>query len=425
MKKLFLLIILFLGTVAVFAQDSSLVRQQAVKVFIDCQGFCDLQYIKDHVKFVNYVRDAYEAEVYILIVSEEAGNNGERYTLIFEGQKRFKDQNDTLRFFTKADETDDEIRSKLVKYLKIGLTRYVAHSPLAEYLTVKENLPQKQEKKEVSTNWNNWIFKVSANGYGSGQSSIKSYYVSTSFKASRVTNEWIMDFSLRGSKNFSSYQISEDYTYHSVKTNASFNSLIVKSLTDHWSVGAETYAVHSTYSNLDFGFEFKPGVEYNLFPYSESTIHQMRILYVIGPEYYIYIDTTIFNKTRELLWKHKLSLAYEVVKKWGSIDMTLNGSTYLHDFTKNHLSFSTSVNIRVFKGMSVYMSGSVGLVHDQLYLPKGGASLEEILTRQHALATQYRYFFSAGISYTFGDIFNNVVNPRFGNSGGGGFVIYF
>ncbi len=427
MKKAFVLILLVVsGLLTVFSQDTALVRQKAVKVFIDCQGYCDMQYIKDHVLFVNYVRDAYESDVYVLIVSESAGNNGERYTLIFEGQNRFKGQNDTLRFFTKADETNDEIRHKIVKYIKIGLLPYVAHSPLLDYLTVDANLPQKGGQKEVSTQWNNWIFKLSASGYGSGESSYKRTNLSTSFKGSRVTNDWIIDFGLSGSWNFSTYQISENYTYHSKTVSASFNSLIVRSISDHWSVGAQTSAEHSTYRNIALGVDFKPGIEYNLFPYSESTVHQLRVLYVVGPEYYFYIDTTIFEKTQELLFRQKLSIAYEVVKKWGSIDLSVNGRTYLHDFTKNSLTFSASVDVRVFKGMSVFMTGSFGLVHDQLYLPKGGASLEEILTRQQALATQYNYFVMAGISYTFGDIFNNVVNPRFGYSGGGGgMVIYY
>jgi hypothetical protein len=34
------------------------------------------------------------------------------------------------------------------------------------------------------------------------------------------------------------------------------------------------------------------------------------------------------------------------------------------------------------------------------------------------VATSYRYFVSGGISYRFGSIFNNVVNPRFTGSEG-------
>jgi hypothetical protein len=43
---------------------------------------------------------------------------------------------------------------------------------------------------------------------------------------------------------------------------------------------------------------------------------------------------------------------------------------------------------------------------------------EEILVRQLELATGYQYEFSVGISYSFGSIYNNVVNPRFRNVGG-------
>ena len=39
---------------------------------------------------------------------------------------------------------------------------------------------------------------------------------------------------------------------------------------------------------------------------------------------------------------------------------------------------------------------------------------EEILLRQRELATSFQYFVSLGVSYTFGSIFSNVVNPRFG-----------
>jgi len=39
------------------------------------------------------------------------------------------------------------------------------------------------------------------------------------------------------------------------------------------------------------------------------------------------------------------------------------------------------------------------------------------------MATGYRYFATVGISYSFGSIFNNVVDPRIGSSGDGGTTI--
>ena len=59
---------------------------------------------------------------------------------------------------------------------------------------------------------------------------------------------------------------------------------------------------------------------------------------------------------------------------------------------------------------------------DQFYLRRAGATPEEILVRQRQLATGYRYYTQFSVSYSFGSIFNNIVNPRFG---GGGDVFFF
>ena len=48
-------------------------------------------------------------------------------------------------------------------------------------------------------------------------------------------------------------------------------------------------------------------------------------------------------------------------------------------------------------------------------LPKSDASDEDVLLRQRELSTQYDYFTSIGLRYTFGSIYSNVVNPRFGS----------
>jgi hypothetical protein len=53
------------------------------------------------------------------------------------------------------------------------------------------------------------------------------------------------------------------------------------------------------------------------------------------------------------------------------------------------------------------------MIHNQLSLPAAGASTEDILLRQKELETQYSYFTNITLSYTFGSIYNNVVNPRF------------
>jgi hypothetical protein len=84
-----------------------------------------------------------------------------------------------------------------------------------------------------------------------------------------------------------------------------------------------------------------------------------------------------------------------------------------HDFSKNRLTTQADVSVRLTKNLSVYCEVQSQVIHDQLYLPKGDASLEDILLRRRKLATTYEIAGQFGFRFTFGSIFNNVVNERF------------
>jgi hypothetical protein len=73
---------------------------------------------------------------------------------------------------------------------------------------------------------------------------------------------------------------------------------------------------------------------------------------------------------------------------------------------------SADLEIRVTRGLSVNFDGEYESIHNQIYLSQGEATDEEIIARQQQLATGYRYFMFVGITYRFGSINNNVVNPR-------------
>jgi hypothetical protein len=103
---------------------------------------------------------------------------------------------------------------------------------------------------------------------------------------------------------------------------------------------------------------------------------------------------------------------------WGSVSISLEGRALLDDMAKNRLHFNPEFDVRLFRGLSLNLFGYVSLLRDQLYLAKGGATDEEVLLRRRQLATSYQYFLGAGLSYTFGSIYNNVVNPRFGSAAG-------
>ena len=55
--------------------DIEALKKTAVKVYLDC-GSCDIEYIKNEITFVNYVRDRNEAHVHILITTLATGSGG-------------------------------------------------------------------------------------------------------------------------------------------------------------------------------------------------------------------------------------------------------------------------------------------------------------------------------------------------------------
>ena len=97
------------------------------------------------------------------------------------------------------------------------------------------------------------------------------------------------------------------------------------------------------------------------------------------------------------------------------MNLEFGGSQYLHDPKKYGLTASGSFSIRLFRGFSLDLFGSYDSVHNQLNIPKGGASEEDVLLRRKALETSYYAYGSVGFSYRFGSIFNNAVNPRLGS----------
>jgi len=419
MKTFILQLILALSLTSLFSQENVIrkdtLRKDALNVFMETTD-----YIRKEIPYVNYVRDIKEAGVYIISTYQRTGSGGGEYTYFLVGQNQFEGMRDTLSYVTTPDETTESKREKQVNTLKMGLMRYVAKTPLAKYMRISFSEPLSETVS--NDKWDSWVFRASVSGYLQGQKTYNSSYLSGNISGSRVTENWKINLSASYYTNNSNF-ITDEETINSVSNSKYFNGLIVKSISDHWSVGGSTRLSSSSYSNEKILYNLMPGIEYDLFPYSESTRRQLRLLYSAGFNLVQYTDSTIYDRIRENLWLHSLSAAYEVVQKWGTIDFTLSYSNYLHDWSKNNLSFNGYLSLRIAKGLNVNFGGGASLIHDQLNLVKQDLTTDEILLQRKELATQYQFFTSFGFTYTFGSIYNNVVNPRFGNSGGGGMMI--
>jgi len=415
------------------AQDTTRTAQDsAVRVFLDCPDtFCDFDYYRTEITFVNWVRDRTFAQVHVLVTTQQTGG-GQEYTLAFIGLERFAGTADTLRWTSQRTDTQDDIRRGIAGVLRLGLVRFAAKTPLARRLEVSYSAPP-VTSGQIHDPWNYWVFSASISGFMNGEKSFKSQNWFGSLSADRVTEKWKMNFSVGQNYNQSDFhvpvydstgaQIGEEHI-RAITRGDDESALLVRSLSTHWSVGIRGLASSSTYFNQERVLRVAPGLEYDVVPYSQSTRRLLTFRYEIGPTLYRYRDTTIYNRIKETLFLQSLNVSLRINQPWGSAGIAMEASNYLYDFNKHHVTFFGNGQFRIYKGLSLGMFASVGLIHDQLSIPKGGATQQEVLLRRQQLATSYQYFGNLQLSYTFGSKFANVVNPRFGGGGGGGFVVF-
>jgi hypothetical protein len=266
----------------------------------------------------------------------------------------------------------------------------------------------------VEDKWNFWVFNVSLNSDLSGEEQRKSTELSANFSANRITLASKLRMGLDIDYEKDRYDVDGE-TITSISESRDFDALYVKSISEHWSIGGWVSLSSSTYRNIDFSYTIHPAIEYNFFPYSQSTRRQLRALYKIGFGSYRYREETLYGKTSENLWNESLSVTLELNEPWGTAEFSMEGSHYFHDLNKKRLVISGELSLRIYKGLSLDLEGRYSAVHNQLSLPLGEATLEEILLRRRELASAYRSSIEIGLSYRFGSVFSNVVNPRFGD----------
>lgn len=384
-------------------------RESAPKVFIDCDH-CDRNYFREHITYVNYVWDRKDADIHILITEQHTGSGGHEYTFAFIGLKECAGLDHTLVHASGPNDTSDDIRRAQLEVLERGLFPYLVETPIAEHIYL--DFKQRLEPTAVVDPWKFWVFSISADGRISGESSQSSRSLDVNVSANKVTPDIKIRMRLSADFDKRVYDY-EDERITSTSEEKDFSAMVVKSINEHWSIGGWVEAESSTYSNLDYQITVAPAVEYNYFPYTESTRRQLCVLYRIGWNSTNYMEETIFDKISETLYSQSLTVTFEVKEPWGNVSTSLEGSHYFHDFSKNRLEFRMNIDVRIFKGLSLDINGRYERIHDQLALYKGEATLDEILLRRKELATNYEYSISVGLRYTFGSVYSNVVNPRF------------
>ena len=402
-------------------------QAERLQVYLDCPAFlCDFDFLRTEITFVNYVRERTAADVHVLVTTQNTGGGGTEYMITLVGQRRFAGSQDTLQYNASRENSQDATRRGFARVLKLGLVRYAMQTGDAALLGVTFAAPATGAPPVAATRdrWNYWVYSASANGNTNRERQQQFSSLRGSLSADRVTEEWKINFSGNESYNESKFRLDNATELTSIRRSFGLNALIVKSLSAHWSAGLRSGASSSTFVNQRRAYRFTPSVEWDLFPYKESTRRQLRVEYGAGIRSFEYQDTTIFNKLKETLPFHALSASYSQKQTWGSISAGASASNYLNDPGKRNNSIFLSTDLRLFKGLSLNFFTNYSNIADQIYLKKAPSSTGDVLLQQQQQATSYSFGFFGGLRYSFGSLLNNVVNPRFGGSGGETFFFF-
>ncbi len=410
-----------------FKCSSQTITDSKIKLFVDCSNsYCDINYVKTKIRYVDYVLDNQASDVHLLITQQNNGGGGSQYQLIFYGQNRFH-QTDTLHFDTKRNNTEFENRDLLVRYIQLGLVPFISKTKFIDRIniTVKEEGTTDSAAKEQSTKdpWNYWVYRVGVNGNINADANYKGSNYNANISASRVTDKSKISFSLEAGRRRNSFEFSDASGTSKIivkNENYDFSHQLVKSISGHWSVGYDLGLSKSTFSNYKARAFIRPAIEYNIFPYKDVNNKFFTLRYGVDVTSNRYFDTTLYFKTQETLPGQQLDISLTYNQKWGTVNLSSSYHAYLNKMKYYNVGVGGGVNVRISGGLSfnVFLFGNI--LRDQIYLLKGQTSAQDILTRQRQLATNFSFFSFFGISYRFGSKLNNFINPRF-NSGNGNF----
>ena len=385
---------------------------EVLKIFIDCED-CDFFYIRNSIKFVNFVRDPHLADVHVLITHQKTASDGRKFTIRFIGKQRFRNMEQSLYFVSPQSATDDQTRQVQTKMIKLGLMPFVSQTSIVNLIDIEYDEQEADSVRKLDTDpWMYWIFHIDAEGKIEAEESQNEFNIVNGMSAERITEIWKIKSEFK--YEFLQENFKDDgEKIKSQRTEWEADAEIIKSLNSYWSVGLFGSGNSSTHKNIKLSWGVASGIEYNFFPWEQSDRRIFSISYSPGIRTFNYNEETLYGKLEEKLFYGRMRLELRMTQPWGEVDVSLENFHYYYDFSKNNFKLETELSLRITEGLSFKLDLEAESIHDQLYLPKGDATLQEILLEQQQLATTYDLSILFGLRYSFGSIYNNIVNRRF------------
>jgi hypothetical protein len=395
------------------------------RVFLDCQSGrnCDFDHFRTELIFVSWVRDRVDADVHLIFSTQGAGGGGIEYTMGFIGLGDMRGLNDELTYTSHGSDVQAEVLDGLTRTMRIGLLRFAVEAGQGRNFEIEftgngggngDILGDGAElDAQFHDPWDHWSFRVGLSGNMDLRETRTDSRLNPTFGADRVTADWKINTSVWANMRRDRRQLADGTEVSNDQNNWRVSALVVRSVSDHISVGVDAGGSNSVQNNQRGRVRMAPAVEYNYFPYAQATRRQFIAHYQVGVEYSDYYSETIFGVTDETVPVHQFAVQYRAREQWGNAGFGVQTSQYLHQGGLYNFGISGEMNYRVLRGLELQVAAGAAWVNDDIHTPAADIPDEDILLGRQTLPSSYRYQASVGFNFRFGSALANVVNTRF------------
>ena len=152
-----------------------------------------------------------------------------------------------------------------------------------------------------------------------GEESSRQFDLSADLGADRITDDWKITMGFEIEHRREDFDLDEEEPLRAVRNERDFDGLVARSVNDHWSVGGRASIDSSTFDNIAIRLFTGPAIEYNLFPYSQSTRRQLRFGYAVGPYLARYREQTLLFTFSDTMAQQEASVTLDQREPWGSL----------------------------------------------------------------------------------------------------------
>ncbi|MCY4573383.1 MAG: hypothetical protein OXF01_11360, partial [Gemmatimonadetes bacterium] len=236
-------------------------------IFLDCEGdHCDPDYFRTEIPWVNWVRQRQDADVHLIMTSEETGGGGRVYRIDLLGtaDSGYEDQ---LVHTARSTDTDRETLDGIAHTIGIGLLRFASESGFAQLVEfVERGGPEADPGErvvsgtEVDDPWNFWVFSLRGTPRINGEKTRRVRRVNLNANASRVTPNWQSSFGIWVVMIRTEIDLPDGDVYLDDFRAYGTDHFVGYALADHWSVGVQSQVRTHRRLNQKVRAQFSPAL---------------------------------------------------------------------------------------------------------------------------------------------------------------------